>query len=360
MMFSRSSEVFLLSALLLAACAHPEQAPQRTTVDAPVVAVQRASLTAFHNVAGTVRSQTASTLSANVVGTVVRVLVAEGDRVRAGEVLVEIDARGPRAQADRARAGGEEVERAIDAAAANARLAESTYQRYAALRERGSASPQELDEVRARNTAAQAELSRLVARRGEARAESAQAQAVLGYSSVRAPMDGVVTQRFADPGAQAAPGVPLIAIEDERATRVDANVPENVAVHVGDHAFVAAGNERLNARVARVQPSVDSDARSALVKLELEKPLRSGTYVSVSFAIGERSAVTVPSSAIVRRGQLTSVFVVGADHVARMRLITVGVADGDQAEVLSGLEPGESIVADPARVREGVIVRSGA
>jgi RND family efflux transporter MFP subunit len=362
-MSSHSFNALLLSALLVAACAHPEQAPPRATVDAPVVAAKRTSLPAFHSVAGTVRSQTASTLAANVVGTVVRVLVAEGDRVHAGDLLVEIDARGPRAQADRARAGGEEVERAIDAASANAKLAETTYQRYAALRERGSASPQELDEVRARQTAAQAELARLVARRGEARAESAQAAAVLGYSSVRAPIDGIVTARFADPGAQAAPGVPLIAIEDERAARVDANVPENVSVRVGDYAFVDAGNARFNARVARVQPSVDTGARSALVKLELDQPLRSGTFVNVSFPIGERSAVTVPLRAVVRRGQLASVFVVGADHVARMRLITLGeiggAFDGEQAEVLSGLDAGESIVTTPARVREGVIVRSG-
>ena len=350
----------LLSALLLAACAHPEQAPPRVTVDAPVVAAQRTSLPAFHSVAGTVRSQTASTLSANVVGTVVRVLVAEGDRVRAGEVVVEIDARAQRAQADRARAGGEEVERAIDAATANAKLAESTYQRYAALRERGSASPQELDEVRTRNTAARAELARLVARRGEARAESAQAAAVLGYNSVRAPIDGIVTGRFADPGAQAAPGVPLIAIEDERAARVDANVPENVAVRAGDRAVVVAGNDRFTAHVTRVQPSVDSSARSALVKLALDRPLRSGTYVNVLFPVGERSAVTVPSSSVVRRGELTSVFVVGADHVARMRLITLGAIDADRTEILSGLDAGESIVFAPARVREGVIVRSGA
>lgn len=359
-MSSHSSEVILLSALLLAACAHPEQAPSRATVDAPVVAAQRTSLPSFHSVAGTVRSQTASTLSANVVGTVVRVLVAEGDRVRAGEVVVEIDARAQRAQADRARAGGEEVERAIDAATANAKLAESTYQRYAGLRERGSASPQELDEVRARNAAAQAELARLVARRGEARAESAQAAAVLGYSSVRAPIDGIVTGRFADPGAQAAPGVPLIAIEDEHATRVDTNVPENVAVRAGDRAVVVAGNERLSARVTRVQPSVDSSARSALVKLELDRPLRSGTYVNVLFPVGERSAVTVPSSSVVHRGELTSVFVVGADHVARMRLITLGAIDAERTEVLSGLDAGESIVSAPARVREGIVVRSGA
>ena len=367
-MSSHSSNALLVSALLLAACAHPEQAPSRPTVDAPLAVVQRTSLPAFHSVAGTVRSHTTSTLAANVVGTVVRVLVAEGDRVRAGDVLVEIDARERRAQADRARAGREGVERTIEGAAANAQLAEATYRRYQALRERGSASQQEFDEARARHIAAQAELARLVASRGEARAAATQAEAVLDYSSVRAPIDGIITGRFVDPGAQAAPGVPLIAIEDERATRVDANVPENVVVRAGDQAFVDAGDQafvdagdqRLGARVTRVQPSVDASARSALVQLELAKPLRAGTYVKVSFPIGERVTVTVPLMALVRRGQLTSVFVVGADHVARMRLITVGVTDGAQAEVLSGLDAGETIVSAPARVRDGMVVRRGA
>ncbi len=359
-MSTHSSNAVLLSALLLAACSQPERIPSRETVGAPVLVVQRTSLQAFHSVAGTVRSQTTSTLSANVVGSVVRVLVAEGDRVRAGDVLVEIDAREPRAQADRARAGGEEVERAIEGAAANAKLAEATYRRYEALRGRGSASQQEYDEARARHITAQAELARLGARRGESRAALTQARAVLDYSSVRSPGDGIVTGRFVDPGAQAAPGVPLLTIEDERASRVDAHVPENVIVRIGDHAFIDAGGQRLGARVTRVQPSVDPAARSALVKLELEKPLRAGTYVKVSFPIGARTAVTVPLTALVRRGQLTSVFVVGAGDVARMRIITLGATDAGNAEVLSGLNAGESIVTSPARVHDGVIVRGGA
>lgn len=349
-----------LSALVLAACSHPEQASSRETVDAPVTVAQRTSLPVFHSVAGTVRSHTTSTLAANVVGTVVRVRAAEGDRVRAGDVLVEIDAREPGAQADRARAGREEVERAIEGAAANAQLAEATYRRYEALRERGSASQQEFEEARARHTAAQAELARLGARSREARAAAMQVDAVLAYSSVRAPIDGIVTARFVDPGAQAAPGVPLITIEDEQASRVDANVPETVVVRTGDLAFVDAGEQRLNARIARVQPSVDPGARSALVKLELDRPLRAGTYVKVSFPIGDRAAVTVPLTALVRRGQLTSVFVVGADEIARMRIITIGATYGGQAEVLSGLDAGESIVSAPARVRDGMIVRKGA
>lgn len=243
---------------------------------------------------------------------------------------------------------------------ANAQLAEATYRRYAALHERGSASRQEYDEAKARHAGAQAELNRLVARRAEVRAATAQAEAALDFSSVRAPIDGVVTARFVDPGAQAAPGVPLLTIENETATRVDANVPEHVTVRAGERASVIAGERRIGARVTHIQPSVDAAARSALVKLQLDEPLRAGTYVKVSFPIGAHDAVTVPLTALIRRGQLTSVFVVGADGVARMRLVTLGPADGARAEVLSGLAPGEEIVAAPARVREGVTVRRSA
>jgi len=359
-MFNHFSKTLLFSALVFVTCTQSEKPIDRETVDAPVISVQRASLPLFHSVAGTVRAETTSTLAANVVGTVVRVLVAEGDRVRAGQVLVEIDPRERRAQVDRSRAGRDEVERAIEAAAANAQLAETTHRRYLTLRERGSASQQEYDEAKARHTAAQAELNRLIAKRGEARAAASQAEAVLDFSSIRAPIDGVVSARFVDPGAQAAPGVPLVTIENETATRIDANVPEHVSVRAGDRAIVIAGERRLDARVTRVQPSVDSAARSALVKLQLDEPLRAGTYVKVSFPAGARDAVSVPLAALVRHGQLTSVFVVGSDHIARMRLVTIGSTDGSQAEVLSGLTVGEEIVSAPARVRDGVVVRRSA
>lgn len=357
---ARSAIVFTAAAsIFLAACSEPAKEPARETVDAPVTVVQSTTMPSFHSVAGTARAETTSTLSANVVGTVVRMRVAEGDRVRKGDVLVEIDARESRANADRARAGREEVEHAIESASANARLAETTFRRYETLRERGSASKQEFDEAKSRHAAAQAELARAVARRGEARAASAQAEAVLGYSSVRAPIDGVVTARFVDAGAQASPGVPLLSIANEQATRVDANVPEHITLRAGDRAVVETGGQRLEARVTRVQPSLDPGARSALVQLALDRPLRAGTYVKVSIPVGARDAVTVPAGAIVRRGQLTSVFVVGADRVAHMRLITLGSTDASRAEVLSGIRAGESIVSTPERVRDGVTVRSG-
>jgi len=350
----------LVTGLLSAACRAPEMAPERTTVDAPVSVVERTALPTLHTVAGTVRSRNTSTLSANVIGTIVSVTVNEGDAVKAGDVLVAIDAREPVAQLDRARAGREEVERAIEGATANVQLTEATFRRYEALHERGVASRQDLDEARARHVAAQAELNRLAARRGEARAAATQAGAVLDFSSIRAPIAGIVTARFVDPGAQAAPGVPLLTIEEARATRVDAYLPEGVLARIGDRVFVDAGGQRVPARVTHVQPALDSGSRSSLVKLELDQPLRSGAFVKVLISTGSRDTITVPNTALVRRGALTSVFVVDAQHVARMRLITVGSTDAARTEVLSGLDAGETIVIAPANVRDGVIVRSGA
>lgn len=337
-----SGALALLTAAL-AACTHDEPKPLvRETVTAPTGIVQSAPVAATRTVAGTVRSTNVSPLAAKVMGNVLRVHVAEGDRVRAGQLLVEIDPREARAQTSAASS-------AIAAAEANAALAQATFKRFDALRGRGSVSPQEFDDVKARRDAASAELDRV-------RAMSTQARTYLDDASVRAPMDGIVTARFVDPGAQAAPGMPLLTIEDARAHRVEAFVPEELRVKTGDTVRLQWDDaaEPVEAKVTRVQPSVDAATRSSLVQIDVPAGanLRSGTYVRVSFLEGQREAIRVPAAAIVRNGALTSVFVVGTDGVARMRLITVG----ENNEVLSGLAPGERIVTDAANVRDGVKV----
>lgn len=349
----RSLAALLTSAaLLFAACSADEQKPlDRPSITAPTAVVQNATIPSTRTVAGTVVSTNVAPLAAKVVGNVLRVLVSEGDRVRAGQLLVEIDAREAVAQTDRARAGSAEIERAIEAAQANAGLAETTLKRYTALFERHSVSAQEYDDVKARNSAAQAELARLVAKRGEARAMSSQAQTFLDYSFVRSPIDGVVTRRFVDPGAQAAPGMPLVAVEDSKSYRVEATVPEGLGIAPGDAVGVEIGGTVAEGRVSHVQPDVDAASRSTLVKITVPQAagLRSGAYVRVHVPTGRRQAITVPESAIVRRGQLTSVFVVGDDGVARMRLITLG----EGGEVLSGLDEGDRVVTEPAKVTDG-------
>lgn len=348
-------------AALLAACAQQQEKSAGVRSTAPTEIVRATSIPNVVAVAGTVRSATTATLAAKVIGNVTRVLVSEGDRVRAGQVLLEIDSRESFAAADRARAGVTEVEKAIDgaaaavqAAAANDALAQTTLKRYAALHDRASVSPQEFDDVQAKARVAAAELERAkrgyeqaLARRTEAKAGLAEAETFAGYSSVRAPLDGVVTARFVDPGSQAAPGMPLLTVEDPASMRVEATVSEDLASQTrpGDPVAIEIGGKRIDARITRVVPAVDPATRSALVKIDLpQSSIRSGSYARVLLNSGTREAIAVPVASITSRGSLDSVMVLGSDSIARMRLITLGDRIGDRVEVLSGLDAGERIV----------------
>jgi membrane fusion protein, multidrug efflux system len=312
----------------------------QATVAAATFVVAPATRPSTRAVAGTARAANVSELSAAVVGNVARVHVAEGDRVRRGEVLIEIDPREARAQSAAADAG-------VAAARADAELAEVTFRRFLALQEHHAASRQELDVARARRDAAAGEAAR-------AAAAAEQARAALAYRVVRAPSDGVVVERFVDPGAQAAPGVPLLRLEDAARGRVDAEVPASWSVAIGDRVGLdwGSGAGPGEGRVARIQPSLDAVTRSSHVQIELPASVRSGTYVRVLLSGPEQRVLVVPSSAVIERGSLTSVYVVGTDRVARQRLVTLG----EGGEVLSGLEPGERVVIDATRVHDGVRV----
>jgi len=388
--------VFLLSALALAAtsCGRREDAaaerassPVRTRVET----VAMTSVEETVEAVGTVRSRTTSVLSAKVMGHVLAVLVREGDRVRPGQVLVQLDDREVQAQLRKAEAGWreaesarEEIERAIraaefarEAARAQADLAAATFRRYEALLERRSVSAQEFDDVRARYRATTAEVERaeellrslrakreqVLAKIEQARADLTAAQVALGHTRVTAPMAGIVTAKSVEVGMLATPGTPLLTIEEDAHYRLEVTVPESqiAAVRLGDSVPVeidAAGSAPLLGRVAEVVPTADPMSRSFIVKLDLPiqraATLRSGMYGKARFRIGQRRALTIPRAAVLERGQLRGVYVVDDASVARFRLITLGKSYGDRVEVLSGLAEGERIVAEhPHTVREG-------
>lgn len=376
-MTSMLSRKFLIAAAaaFLFACSHETDQAKVESVNAPVEVVRATAFPQLTIVSGTVRSANISPISAKLTGNVTRVLVSEGDRVRAGQPLLEIDARDVRAKADQALAGTAEVEQAIDganaavsAAEANANFANATYKRFAALRERGSVSPQEFEEVAAKKAGADAQLEQarrgrdaLLARRNQARAAVAEAETFLGYSILRSPVDGIVTARMIDPGAMAAPGMPLLTVEETSHYRAEAVLDESLAqsVRQGDLVTLDDGNRRFDAHVTNITPSVDPSTRGALVKIDLpaNSGLRSGTFVKVGFATGTKNAITVPETALNRRGELTSVYVVDKDGFARMRLVTLGDAQKSGIEVLSGLDDGERIVPQiPNELRDGAKV----
>jgi multidrug efflux pump subunit AcrA (membrane-fusion protein) len=387
-----------LVAVMTASCGKNEEAAAEklpTVQGVKVETVKASPIEDFYEAVGTVRSKTSSVLSSRVMGNVIAVHVREGDRVRAGQLLVEVDSRDTQAQLGKAQAGLREAENALDeverairaadsaksAAEANKALATSTFNRYQALRERQSVSAQEFDEVQAKYKAATAEADRanemrasLVAKKNQAlaridqaKADVATAQVYVGYARVTSPINGIVTAKQADVGVLAAPGVPLITVEDDARYRLEAAVEESQIgkIHQGDSTQVkidALAEQVLVGRVAEIVPASDPASRSYTVKIDLPTeatvPFRSGLFGKARFLIGQKQAVTIPRQAVVERGQLVGVYVVDQSGIARLRLIKTGKHYGDQVEVLSGLNDGERIaVENVAAVSDGVRIR---
>ncbi|HSB07920.1 MAG TPA: efflux RND transporter periplasmic adaptor subunit [Blastocatellia bacterium] len=342
---------------------------------------------------GTVRSKTTSIISSRTMGTVLAVHVREGDRVRAGGMLIEIDSRDSTAQLQRAQAGIREAENALEeterniraaesakaAAVANQTLARSTFNRYKALFERRSVSPQEFDQVQAKSRVADAEaersdrmLSSLAARRNQslaridqAKAEVAGARVYASYARLMSPVNGIVIAKQVEVGSTAVPGAPLITVEDDSNYRLEAAVEESQIgkIQKADRVEVridALGDELVPGHVGEIVPAADPASRTYIVKIDLpaRANLRSGSYGKARFTIGQRKALTVPQRAIVERGQLTGVYVVDESGTAHLRLIMTGKSLGDRIEVLSGLSDGERIVVDPSTVADGNRVES--
>jgi multidrug efflux pump subunit AcrA (membrane-fusion protein) len=335
----------------------------------------------FYEAAGTVRSKTTSTLSSKTLGNVLAIRVLEGDHVRAGQTLIEIDNRDAAAQLQKAQAGVRETKNALDeadrniqaaqatkaASEASLALAASTNDRYQKLFERRSVSPQEFDEVQTKYKLAQAEAERatrmlasLNARRNQAlarieqaRSDVSSAQVFASYARVTSPINGIVTAKQIDTGMMATTGAPLLTVEDDSHYRLEASVEESQLsrITIGDRVGVqidATGDEALSGRVAEIVPAADPVSRSYAVKIDLpqRKNLRSGLYGKARFSRDPKQAITIPATAIIHRGQLTGVFVVDDAGIAHMRLIATGKSTGNRIEVLGGLSDGERIVVD--------------
>ncbi len=287
---------------------------------------------------------------------------------------------------DEAQAGITEIDRSIDAAnagvqtaEANKQLADVTFGRYKELYDRRSATAQEFDEARSKARMAASELDRakasvqvinskrkqLAARIEQAKADIANSQVYAGYSRITAPVSGVVVKKFAEAGSTAAPGVPLLAIEDNSQYRLEAAVEESKAknVRVGGRVVVhidaiSAGD--INGTVAEITPSADAASRTSTVKIDLppDDRLRTGLYGLARFPIAQKEAITVPQSAIVTRGQLTGVFVVAPNGTAQFRIVTKGTESEGMVEILSGLSAGDDIVtSDVGSITDGTQVR---
>ncbi|MGB9073752.1 MAG: efflux RND transporter periplasmic adaptor subunit [Terriglobales bacterium] len=322
--------------------------------NASVLPVQRAEVPDLLEAVGTIRAAQTSQLASQMMGNIVELRAHEGDRVQRGQVLAVIDDAQPRAAVDRAKAAENAAEQEVAASDSDLALAQSTLKRYQDLYDKNSVSPQEFDEVKARYQAALAHRDMKRAGQAQAKAGLAQAHTSFAYTRILAPFDGVVTERKADPGMLASPGLPIFTVEGLGHYRLEATVNESDLryVRMGEQVPVlvdALENAQLNGKVAQIVPAADPGSRSFLVKIDLpaDARLRSGLFGRAQFSRGKRSSLLIPQTAVVERGQLQGVYVLDTNKIASLRYVTLGITAGTEIEVLAGLQEGERIVAKP-------------
>jgi RND family efflux transporter MFP subunit len=314
--------------LAVTGCGHknePTAAASLPTSAVRTQLVESKKRVATEEVVGTVRAKLRSIIEAKVSGKVDQMLVVPGQQVKAGELLAHIDAR--------------EVQARLDQASAVRQQAEADLKRAASLLAQKILAQSEYDNAQAKNLVAQASVM--------------EAETLLGYTKVGAPFDGVITRKHADVGDLAAPGKPLLEMEDSRALRLEADVPEAVVskVSLGDKLAVriAAIETDLEGVVSEIAPTADPVSRTFLVKLDLpaRTGLRAGQFGRVAMPVGEVLALRVPASSVVVRGQMEIVFV-ATDNQAVLRLVKTGKRLGDDVEIVSGLSAGEKVVTEGA------------
>ena len=340
---------------VLAGCTNERSAaitPPETLSNISVIVAQKTTVPDWLEAVGTVRATQTSQVSSQVMGNILEIRAHEGDRVQSGEVLAVLDDAQSRSGTDQATAALNAAEKEVSAADSDFALTEATLKRYERLYEKKSVSPQEFDEIKARYQSAEAR--RDMARAGQAQASAGltQARTSLGYTRIRAPFTGIVTEKKADAGTLASPGMPIFTMEDTRSYRLEVPVDESELrfVSVGQASPVtidALGNTQLSGKVAQIVPAADPASRTFLVKVELpaDVRVRSGLFGRARFSRGERSALLIPRASLVERGQLQAVYVLDANQIAELRYVTLGKSTGEQIEVLSGLQDGEKLVA---------------
>ncbi len=315
----------LVAALALVACHSKKGGASESlpSVAVPSVVVENKERSSSEEVVGTVRAKLRAAIEGKVSARIESLLVAPGQMVKAGELIAQLDPREIQARLDQALALREQATRDLA--------------RGRELIDKKITTQSDFDAVQARARVAE----------GAAR----EMETMLGYTKVVAPFDGIVTRKLADVGDLAAPGKPIIEMEDPRALRFEADVPEALIGHVKIGAKlpvqVSAGAARIEGTVVEVAPVADASSRTFLVKLDLPaaEGVRSGQFGRVWIPTGESKSIRVPASAVATRGQMECVFVVVDQH-AELRIVRTGKHSDSEVEILAGLSPGERVVSE--------------
>lgn len=331
------------SVALLASCGGDGSAPPPAVTSAPQgveLEISVAPRMSYLHAAGVAGPIAEATLSTRLMGSVTEVLVHEGDAVRAGQPLLRLDARDLNAQRARVEAGQVEAQAVLNEAQLHV-------QRMRALFADDAAPRAQLD-------AAETGYERALAGVASARASAAELAAIASYAEVRAPFAGTVVRRMVDPGSFAAPGAPLLVVQDTRRLRVTATASPDAVSGLARGAAITAviEGEAVPATVEGVVPvGAGLFAVNAIVENSAGLLPAAGA-ATLALPQAMRAIVLVPLRAVRRQGDLTGVLLLREDGVLT-RWVRLGAVAGDSVEVVSGLQDGDRILVPAAITPSG-------
>lgn len=286
-------------------------------------------------------------LHAKVSGYVSQMNVDFGDKVKAGQLLATIEVPELNDELNSASA----AEKKAEADYTNANL---IYTRQIAVNTQNPnlIAQQDIDTADANRQIAAAEIA-------AARADVGKYQTLVSYTQITAPFDGVVTHRYADPGALIQAGtssdtqsLPLVRVSDNYLLRLDFPVDVDVVqdIHVGDPVEIqvqSLGNKTFTGTVSRFTHDVDDDTRKMIAEVEVPNPklgIDPGMYATVALKVeNHTNTLAIPTEAVIA-GATPTVFVVNTNNEIEQRPVQLGLETPDEYEVLSGLDEGDLVV----------------
>jgi RND family efflux transporter MFP subunit len=330
----------LLAAALLAACSgQPDALAERAAPSLATTPVSRGEIIPSQRWTGIARAANSALLNAQTSGVVEQVAAEVGDDVAKGDLLLALRDAAQRAGRDQAAA-------ALRAARAERVDAGKELERVRELVARKLLAPAALDQVTARFDAARAHLR-------AAEAALAGAEEALGYTRISAPYAGVVQARHVEPGEAVQPGQPLVSLAAPGLWWIEVSLPASIARALDAAAAIEVQPDSgapLRASDRLLFPGTEAGSQTTTLRVVVQDAagrIHEGDALSVALPLPARLALTVPAASIVRRSEVTGVYLLGADGHPLLRAVRLGSAQGDLVEVLAGLSEGDAVITEP-------------
>jgi len=331
--------ITLIAAVTSLAACSDESAQVTTnypTATAQTMTVHQQAVPAYYTTSGTVTSDHRVSISSRLSGYIRELTVREGDQVKAGQILVRVDPV--------------DAKQALIQAKADLADAEADLNRYKELFKSGAVSKQQLSKIELRYTVAKSQVK--------------QASNQLSYAEVRSPVAGVVVEKRLSQGDLAAPGMPILTIEDPASLLVETYVSEGFISKIHENAIVDVTipslHQTFEGTVRQVVQAADPVSHQFLVKVALKASadIHPGMFAQAGFRVGERQTILVPQSTLKTHSGLHAVYVLDAHGISQYRLVRLGQTLGDNVEIVAGLHDGDTIVWGNPNIKTGMKIQA--